>query len=1412
MKKDYKNAAWVVDLFNRCVSKGNEYLEAKELDNDRNMYLALMDFGKDLGSVSEIAVRYLLYKYDIVDDEELDQTDKFYVLWRKLCDSSLQSQLMQLGFSCDSEHKNKIERHDVRERMANLPKHKGALANPSDWLDFFDVYEELRRLIRNFVVNERTAPLESLHARTGNSEQEEWNYLFDAAKAFHRDSGYIYILITDRPQCKNCLDLFKIPWSVILDFDAETDQPEGLYYKFQHAQTDTLVEWYSMADRVKSSSPAIHWVNIAIKDDNGERYTDRALALKTSKKLRIFLESYHRKHSEPVVVVVSMNDESYSRTLKSTANVIYEIYENESAQNNSDVKFFLLQNSSVELILEDERLLQTFNLGIKQLISGAQTEIVSKPSFSGRYIMPARLEDGSSSVEIDKEQYLRLRQYVEPVFLGIEQDDSEDARLKPEDFYRGYSHVTWKMIAEGGITIVPEHFENWKKKLEEQYSKSGTPRLRLYYRRGMGGTTSLRMLAFAMHEKYPTIIVHSYTQGGTADEIAKLYALCNMPPIIFIDANQLYNEEVIKLREELKIRTFSFAMVWLIGYTEHPPRGELQSLNMFPEKDKENMFEALRKHICSPKELERLDALAAKDIVQENNDDLSPFLLSMHVFEEDFPGIGRYVENTLKFPSLGGVEREQIPMLENILFAVALSGWAGFPVDEQSFVGLNNPLLIQRLKQGDSPLSPLISFEKSNDHGFFKIRHYQFSAYILGYFSGGKGKSIRFTGLTDRIVQFIKDIRGDMSRLENEETIRLLRRLFINRDWDSSSIIVGNDFNRRVYSEVICKMIEDHKADRQLNDAKDTYDPETDGILRIFRTLTTSYPNEMHFRAHLARYYFYTARDYESGLREIDKALDIVEDVPDKSRTDVALAYHIKGMGYRARVQNSYIGEIRRLLDKLGRNGISKENAELQIKTNLEKMWQDIQKADDNFKRSEEYGGDNAVFALISTCQLHIEIQRLYAEVIKKSAQYGLAKLINDEDSVKNVDLLRSKNDELQACFDFFDDEMEFSGQKNEASKTKKNKTLVQDINADVIALTQLDEDVIRFCQQCLSNDTILEKAHYRHLIAKIQFDAIQNSIITEESQRKLQEIIALYEDNIAEKPDSGTDIRNWFNAVRRLNCNHDTALEILESCRGKLDKWIDGGSASRDAYLYRYIVRFLMDYENKSLNSTESRRSLKQMEEDIKIHAETLPTKTAVIFWIGRDGYGLNRLISNVDFHNPPLSQNIEVLQPMEGKLPERDRFTEYTAYIDLCGHNVFFRPIAVRGTVTAANSGAFITCGIGFSYDGLRSYHDSIKLITKQFIKREHFSGEKVIVRVYKHNATWVECLIDGEDQPVIINKDALPVEFDPANGKWPEKGDSLKVVLIGRRNYVVRGDIFTERNITKEPFTAESVTCTD
>lgn len=1408
MKRDYKNAAWVVELFNDCVAKGNEYLEAKELDDDRNMRLALKDFGIALGSLSEIVVRYLLYQYD--NYEDFGESSSFNCLWEMLCNRSLQPRLKQLGFYCDNERKNTIARYDVRETISNLAKHRGEVALAHDWPIFFDVYDELRRLVRNFVFGDKTDPLELLHTRTGGSEWEEWENIFNAASGFHKNSGYKYILIIDRPRCKNALDLFKIPWSVVLDFDTDTDQPDGLSYKFQHTQMDTLMERYNINDRLVTSSMAIHWVSVAIKDDDGERYADMSLARKVSKKLRNFMESYHKKHSEPAVVVVSMNDERYSRTLKSTANLIYETYENEAAQNESDVRFLLLKNSSVELLLEDERLLKSFDLGIKQLIDGVQKEIADKPVFTGKYLMPAKSEDETFQAEMDSEQCRRLRQYSEPLFLGIEQEETDDSLFKPEDFYRGFSHVTWKMIAEDGVAMTPEILTEWKSKIEDYCDRPGTPRLRLYYKRGMGGTTCLRMLAFAMHKRYPTIIVHTYAKGSTADEIAKLYSLCNKPLLIFVDTNQLYNEEVSKLREELKSRTFSFTMVWLIGYTEYFSPGELPPLKNLTEKDQNHMVEVLKRNVHSDEETRKLNTLDLKILEQKFSEDFSPFLLSMHIFEDDFPGIRSYVENTLRFPELGGAEREQIPILENILFAVALAGWAGFSVDEQSLIGMNMPTLIQRLRRLDSPLSPLISFKMENngESRFYQLRHYQFSTYILGHFSGGICNKIRFTGLTNRIVQFIKETRGDPSRLENEKTIRLLRRLFINRDWDSSNVVAENDLNQRVYSAVICKMIEEHKEEKQTDGKVDVYDPETDGILRIYSELTRCYPDEIHFHAHLARYYFYTAHDYEKGIQEIDKALEIAEEDPERTQADAALAYHIKGMGFRARVYNSHIRLINKLLGTLGGAGINKEETEVQIRESLKKMEPDVRQANENFVQSEKSGGNNAVYALISACQLHIVIQKLYMEVKKKSTQYGLSALVGNEDFVRNADQLRSKNDELQTCFDFFDEELEFTPQESSMVKKRKNLTLVQDINADVIALTQMSQDAIKFCQQCMADDSILEKAHYRHLIAQMKFDAILDSIETDENQRKLREVISLYEDNIAEKPESGTDIRNWFNAVRRLNCNCDTAIENLESCREKLDRWIDLGNASRDAYLYRYIVRFLMDYENGSLSSSESQRSLKQMEEDIKRYAEMLPTKTTVVFWVGRAGYGLNRLIANSDFHILPSPQNVEALEIMEGKLPERNSFAEYTAYIALCGHNVFFRPTAIRGTVTAANSGAFVNFGIGFSYDGLRSYHDSIRLITKQLIIREHSLGEKVAVRVFNHNKTWVECLIDEENQPVIINKSNLSETFDPENGKWPEQGDILEVVLIEHRKYVLQSDIFAKRDITKEPFRAECI----
>ena len=1408
--RDYKDAAWVVDMYNGCVEAGDDYLKAKELDDTRNMPIALQRFGVELGRVSEIVVRHIIYKqYNYEND---DESCSFNDLWRELFKDggSLIPQLRQLGFTCDTSRKDTIARKEIRTKLSNGPKHQGTVACNQDWGDFLQVYEELRKLVSNFVVGPKTGPMRTFHTRASLSDVQEWENLYNSAYGFRKESGYKYILITDRFRHPSFLDLFKIPWSIVLDFDPESDQTNGMWYTLQHTPNDYHMEKYSISDKPNANSTAIHWVNMALKDEYDECYKDKPLARKIANKFSSFMEAYHRQYSDPVIVVVSMNSERYHIALKRTAQVIYEKYDNDNAANGSDARFLVLRNSSIELLLEDDALVENFDLNIQQMIAGIRKEIADKPVFTGQYLMPGKNESGNCYIELTSEQCHKLRQYAEPVYYGIEQEQNEDSLAKPEEFYRGYTHATWKMIAEGSVVMKPAVLAKWQEKLEECLSKPGTPRFWLSYQRGMGGTTALRLLAFAMHEKYPTIIVHSYVKTYTAAEIVKLYTLCNMPLLILIDSNNLYAEEIAKLREELAVRTFSFVMVCLSGYMDYIRNGSNLSLSEFPECDRTNIVKALKNNLNTEPLATKLTQLDINDLAANFGKEFSPFLLSMHIFEDDFPSIRTFVENTLRFTDLPVRERNTITTLENILFAIALAGWAGFPVDEQSFFSMDNQSLISRIKRADSPLAPLITYNVAN-HGVqnvFQLRHYQFGPYILARFSNKEGNSIRFTGIVDRIVQFIKDSRGTPSRPENEKTIRLLRRLFINRDWDSTDFLSGNVQNQKVYSLLICKIIEEHKAERRSSDVNDAYNPETDGILKIYSALTKYYPDELHFHAHLARYYFYTAHDYENGIKAINRALAIAEDRQDSNSTDVALAYHIKGMGYRSRIYNVHIHAIRKIQSQLQESRIDKKEAIRQIRKSFADLTRDLKYADDNFEQSEVCGGDNAVYALISSCQMHIEVQKLFLELEKDTARYGMPSVVDQEMILRNADLLQAKNDELQACYYFFDDEF-YQHQDTGRGNKLKNHTLVQDINVDVISLTHLHEDAIAFCRQCLGDSSIAEKSHYRHLVAQMELEGIRDNIRTKENQRKLQEIIDLYEDNIAENPGSGVDVRSWFNAVRQLECDYETAIELLISCQSKLDRWIDCGNASRDAYLYRFIVRFLLDYENNSLESSESRRALKQMEDDIKRHAEMLPTKTQAVFWLGNEGNGLNRLISNAEFGRIPSQDKVVVLKMMEGKLPERSEFLKNAAYVILCGHKVFFRPNAVRGVVTASNSGAFVNFGMGFSYDGIRSYHDSIRLITKPLIKRERSSGESVSVRVYAHNQTWVECLIDEEDQPVIIHKDDLPRIFDPKNGNWPEKGEKIdNVVLMELRAYELRGAVFAEREITKQPFRGKCV----
>lgn len=194
--RDYKDAAWVVDMYNGCVEAGDNYLKSKELDDTLNMPIALQKFGVELGRVSEIVVRHIIYKqYNYEND---DESCSFHALWRELFKDggSLIPQLRQLGFISDTGRKDMIARKEIRDKLSNDPKHQGTVARNQDWGDFLQVYEELRKLVSNFVVGPKTGPMRTFHTRASLSDAQEWENLYNSAYGFRRESGYKYICLS----------------------------------------------------------------------------------------------------------------------------------------------------------------------------------------------------------------------------------------------------------------------------------------------------------------------------------------------------------------------------------------------------------------------------------------------------------------------------------------------------------------------------------------------------------------------------------------------------------------------------------------------------------------------------------------------------------------------------------------------------------------------------------------------------------------------------------------------------------------------------------------------------------------------------------------------------------------------------------------------------------------------------------------------------------------------------------------------------------------------------------------------------------------------------------------------------------------------------------------------------------------
>ena len=1377
---DFRNVQTLVDRYNRCVEAYNDYLQAQKTEDTDAANNAIDIAGTKLGSLCEIIVKHLLYNYYLMrihstkttqerqfftdacqfkktlDNRTLNKT--FHDLWTELC-GYIGLQLSSHGLYTNS----KIDDFMLREELSNGSKHSGEYPKPTA---FQSIFPDVRTLMLYYVDPQGAYDLESI-ADVG--AVGAWQDLYASADYFRsQGSSYTYILLTDTLiDIKRQSELFRIPWSLVIDLNESSSQTDGLLYDYIRCKSSRQPIIHRIDHKISEKeirySSTVNWlqVNGDINDPNDEPMDDKTLARrKIQRYFHGFLELFHERYPNPIVVIIG-DCIKYSISVQKILDELNSVYDG------SDVFFkalsgcanITLQTDYYDHFVRYDFSMQDFIMGIMEDVSVSANTVVCSHAMPGAQGADKNLPD---------DLYDEIRDCLEPVYIGIEDQESAMTSFDdPINFYLGKQTITWSML-KNGVDLIRNTMQTTIQFLRGKLDGKGHNFLQLAYQPGQGGSTFLRRIAFEMHMEYPTILITRYIANITISAIRKIYDKCRTDLLILIDCNNVQIDNAKLLWKEIRNENIPTTVVYLFRSNSLGIQSDLTRLERLGKRNGEctRMKELLDPLIKSDTSegkacLNNLEKCLAKS---EYDEEHTPFILSMYAFDHEFKGIQPYVSHTLQ--EIAGRPDEETCL--SILFVLALSDWAGVSVDANYFnvAFVNNQSKIMR--RSDYILSPIITYKEKPEISVrlnYSIRYSLFTEYLLRIFSG-QTDYILFSGLKDRIIKFINDSRRDSYQIQNRSIVDLMNQLFISRDWSTS--------DKAEYSPLIERLVKENRQYQTGN-----YDSTQDIVIAIFSALSTRYPEEPHFLAHLARYYFYTARDFLHGLEAINNAIEVSQNLPGNNGKANASLYHMKGVGYRVHIKNTLLVELKdELQRKIRTNEVQWNNTVQQIISQILDCSNSAFSCFDDARQN----GDASLFSAMAECRLRIQLQNGFYNKLKTYAtENRVVPFIPLKYSVENMNVIR---DNLDECL----------RNREIAGSTLSDRELdsIRNLEKDVEFLNENNEEILAYCQQCIGDSGIKDKAPFRQMIARIYWDSLDGKFIGDKRQKTVAEIVSLMEENIFAHPGNGKYVRFWFNAIRNLDT--ETPGTILESAQEKLDGWINGGKAPAEAYFYRFVVRFIKDFESGAIDAKTSFDALSQCLADLKIAAARVEYKTNVLFWLGGSGVGLQRLIYVKEFNALERSKQKDSLQKFVGKLPDQQTFetNARNAYLYYKRNPVFFRPMAISGRISVENARAFVEFGLGFSYDGLRSYHDSIELITGMKLHEEehehvYVENERCNVQVTGHNMTWVDCVIIGTTQQVIINKAGFELsKYDPEQGDWPEDNAIIYVRLNRLRTY--------------------------
>jgi hypothetical protein len=1210
----------------------------------------------------------------------------------------------------------------------NGPKHLGEITNAEDYIK---VLEIVRKFILTFI--DQDAHLLGIKS----SNPQNFDELLKVFSLNKEDFTYMLITGEEIETEYQMESLLKGKWDLVFDFNPSTDNGGLASHYTDFNKVRPIIKELSK-QTIRDMSVVMnvpYWIM-------GRGFSDRPETLIPSNKfipkfgkfLNEFFAKFYSIYSNPLKIVVLYDNERIINRIIEDIEAAYQPYL-EGADDRPNYEIICFSDS--EFSLESYYNINKLDSSKEDFIAFLHRNPLNTIEEQFKFKVPAHPYEENNNqkdVILPEEFVANISNYGQLVHLNIADINDEDeynVEIDKENFLKGSSEISWQGLKRG--FDVKRSSYNAKLFIPIQEYLSTRSRVFLppiTYLPGVGGTTLLRRVAFDFHNLYPTFILEKYIEGQTDSLIFELYRYSRMPILILIDSNLLDKEVPKRLRQSLQRskKTIPFTIVYFDRNSDIKKNGKKKEADFeeFINSECMIMKDLLLPYIIETENKAERQNNLIRICKDSSQDEKTPFIMSLYAFEEEFDGIPAFIKKFLD--PLNDEQKKYLVYLALVDFAI------NKPIEMQFFN--------HNLKQEDAvgllgenaAFYHLVKVEYNRKA--FKIRYPLFSKEILKQVSNPTGiesnsNDIIFSNLLKYILSFIEDSRY-LGTGYSKNTENLLRELFITRE--------EVDMLKSTFAPLIEKL----RKEARENDIESNL-----LIGKIFQKLADVYPDEPHFIAHLARYYFYIEKDYTRGMEAINTAINVTDG-------EDSHLYHMQAMGYSARIRQYHIPA----LLKAHRDYDLDETNHI-----LNDMKVDAEIAFDIFKKVRNItakGNDINLAGYISDIELCISIVDAGKKITNSLSTEEFIQKNDNEWYTQLID---------QAC-SLFEDCKQFS------SSSEQN--LLQEIEGNLSSILGDLEKTISIWEKYIQ-DNKSNNPKIRRLLARAYEKKLENSTV--KNQEDIKRIMDLMEKNISVEPHKGNNIRIWFNAIRDYKT--DNPLDLLDDAIIKLNGWIRE-TDTIEAHYYHFILTFI-----KAINgSTHHEQQLPILLGRLQFKANNSSNSTKIFEWLGK-GEGIDRLIHDKDFFNKDIEQiDQSRLLQLTGRITPNFSLSNQSAYISLFGINVFFNPMYTPEGIDKQKENQRVTFGIGFSFEGPRAFNNSVRLLsseeqthsTSNSVNRDIHINEVVRCEVTGEREHYILCRIMKNGEPASIHK----AQFKEQHGDMllPRKGKILEAVVTNKK----------------------------